>query len=84
MLFLDHVCTYLQGPTHFLVIPKDRQGLSRLSKATEAHKALLGHLFYVAAHVARQEKLDEDGFRVVGEWAGGGPSGQRWWHILTL
>jgi diadenosine tetraphosphate (Ap4A) HIT family hydrolase len=31
-----------QGPVHFLVIPKDRQGLSRLSKATPAHKELLG------------------------------------------
>lgn len=53
-----------QAPTHFLVIPKQRAGLTRLSKATEAHKAILGHLLYVAKLVAKQEKLGE-GFRVV-------------------
>ncbi|KAF5825361.1 HIT-like domain-containing protein, partial [Dunaliella salina] len=52
-----------QAPTHFLVIPKVRNGLTRLSNATEAHKMLLGHLLFVAQHVAKQEKL-EPGFRV--------------------
>ena len=33
------------------VIPKVRNGLTQLSKATEAHKPLLGHLLYVAAQV---------------------------------
>jgi hypothetical protein len=47
-----HRC--LQAPTHFLVIPKDRDGLTRLSKADERHKALLGHLMYVAQLVAKQ------------------------------
>lgn len=54
-----------QGPVHFLVIPKDRAGLSRLSKAEESHKALLGHLLYVAQQVAKQEGLVPGGFRVV-------------------
>ncbi|MEW5306691.1 MAG: hypothetical protein WDW36_009140 [Sanguina aurantia] len=53
-----------QTPVHFLVIPKVRGNLSRLSKATEADKALLGHLMYVAQLVAKQENL-EAGFRVV-------------------
>jgi hypothetical protein len=33
------------------VIPKVRNGLTGLSKATEEHKPLLGHLLYVAAQV---------------------------------
>ena len=37
---------------HFLVIPKKRNGLTRLSKASPEHKALLGHLMWVAQHVA--------------------------------
>ncbi len=37
---------------HFLVIPKKRSGLTRLSKATEESKPLLGHLMWVAQHVA--------------------------------
>jgi len=40
-----------------------RNGLTRLSNATEAHKMLLGHLVFVAQLVAKQEKL-EAGFRV--------------------
>lgn len=40
-----------QGPVHFLVIPKIRNGLTGLSKATEEHKGLLGHLLLVAAKV---------------------------------
>lgn len=39
---------------HFLVIPKKRDGLTRLLKAEERHKALLGHLLFVAQHVAKQ------------------------------
>ncbi|CAG9466773.1 unnamed protein product [Pedinophyceae sp. YPF-701] len=53
-----------QAPVHFLVIPKDRDGLVRLAKAEERHKELLGHLMWVASHVALQEGAT-DGFRVV-------------------
>ena len=49
--------------THFLVIPKNRDGLSQLSKAEDRHKALLGHLMLVASQVARSEGLE--GYRVV-------------------
>ncbi len=51
-------------PVHFLVIPKDRKGLTGIRKATKEHRELLGHLLYVVAQVAEQEKL-EDGYRVV-------------------
>jgi histidine triad (HIT) family protein len=34
--------------------PQARNGLTRLSKATEEHKPLLGHLLYVAQLVAKQ------------------------------
>eukprot|EP00601_Ochromonadales_sp_CCMP2298_P010168 CAMPEP_0173252160 /NCGR_PEP_ID=MMETSP1142-20121109/20562_1 /TAXON_ID=483371 /ORGANISM="non described non described, Strain CCMP2298" /LENGTH=115 /DNA_ID=CAMNT_0014185151 /DNA_START=135 /DNA_END=479 /DNA_ORIENTATION=+ len=54
-----------QGPVHFLVIPKNKDGLNRLSNAREDQKALLGHLLYTAQEVARQEGLVEGGFRVV-------------------
>jgi hypothetical protein len=37
---------------HFLVVPKDRQGLTGLKKAEEKHVPLLGHLMYVVAKVA--------------------------------
>ena len=37
---------------HFLVIPKNRDGLTGLSKAEERHVPLLGHLMLVVAKVA--------------------------------
>ena len=43
-----------QAPVHFLVIPKDRDGLTQLSKATDRHEKLLGHLLHVASKVALQ------------------------------
>ncbi|XP_078160121.1 14 kDa zinc-binding protein-like [Carex rostrata] len=53
-----------QAPTHIIVIPKVKDGLSGLSKAEERHVEILGRLLYVAKLVAKQEKLD-DGYRVV-------------------
>ena len=37
-----------QAPTHVLVIPKKKDGLTMLSKARMDQKALLGHLMFVA------------------------------------
>ena len=51
-------------PVHILVIPKQRDGLTQLSKAREDQAPLLGHLLYTAQAIAHQEKLDE-GFRIV-------------------
>jgi histidine triad (HIT) family protein len=70
IIFEDDVCMAFrdinpQGPVHFLVIPKDKVGLNRLSNAREDHKELLGHLMYTAQKVARQEGLVPGGFRLV-------------------
>lgn len=43
-----------QAPVHFLVIPKDRDGLTQLAKCTDRHESLLGHLIHVASKVALQ------------------------------
>ncbi|EQC42402.1 hit-like protein [Saprolegnia diclina VS20] len=53
-----------QAPTHVLVIPKVRAGLTRLIRAEESHKEILGELLYTASVVARNENL-EDGYRIV-------------------
>lgn len=47
----------MQAPVHFLVIPKHRDGLTQLSKATEQQEQLLGHLLIVASKVAKQGPL---------------------------
>jgi histidine triad (HIT) family protein len=54
------------APSHFLVIPKNRMGLTGMRKATKGHIALLGHLMYVASYVASQDPLlKDDGYRIV-------------------
>ena len=54
-----------QGPIHFLVIPKNKDGLNRLSNAREDQKGVLGHLLYTAQKVANDLGLKPGGFRVV-------------------
>ena len=52
------------APTHVLLIPKQRDGLTKLGVATAEHAATLGHMMAVAAPaVAKQEGLED--FRVV-------------------
>ncbi|XP_042498081.1 14 kDa zinc-binding protein [Macadamia integrifolia] len=53
-----------QAPVHVLVIPKFRDGLTRLSKAEPRHSEILGNLLYAAKIVAEKEGI-LDGFRVV-------------------
>lgn len=67
-----------QAPTHILLIPKVRDGLTGISKAEEKHCEILGRLLYTAKLVAKQEGLD-DGFRLV---INDGPNGcQSVYHL---
>ncbi|GAQ79538.1 histidine triad family protein [Klebsormidium nitens] len=67
-----------QAPTHIILVPKQRNGLTQLSKATEGNKEVLGHLLLKAGEIAKAEKLDE-GFRVV---INNGPQGcQSVYHL---
>jgi histidine triad (HIT) family protein len=52
-----------QAPTHILVIPKNRDGLTQLSKARPDQKEVLGHLLYVAQSLGKAEC--PNGFRIV-------------------
>lgn len=70
-----------QGPVHFLLIPKQRGALTRLSNADESYKGLLGHLLFTAQHVAKQEGLGKNGFRVV---VNDGPDGSQSVYHLHL
>ncbi|MCB9669970.1 MAG: histidine triad nucleotide-binding protein [Alphaproteobacteria bacterium] len=52
-----------QAPVHVLVIPKEE--IARVGDASREQSALLGHLLWVAAEVARQEGIAGSGYRVV-------------------
>ncbi len=51
-----------QSPTHVLIIP--RKEIPSLAAATEIDEPLLGHLFSVAAHIAKELGLS-GGYRTV-------------------
>lgn len=63
----DDLCVVLhdiqpQAPVHLLIVPK--QPIARVSEASAADQAVLGHLLLVAGSVAKKLNL-ADGFRLV-------------------
>jgi len=52
-----------QAPVHLLVIP--RKYMFNISAMQDEDEALVGHLFAVARDLAKQQGLDESGFRLV-------------------
>lgn len=68
------------APAHCLVIPKDRDGLTRLSKATPEHAEILGRLMVAAGEIASDESLGfGKGARIVIN--DGAEAGQEVFHL---
>lgn len=60
-----------RAPTHLLLLP--REHLASVNELTDGHAQLVGHLFAVAAELARREGIAEAGYRIVtnvGRWGG--------------
>ena len=66
-----------QAPVHVLVIP--RQHLTSVADADGEDESLLGHLVVAAGQVARQEGLQEPGYRLV--FNHGPDAGQSVFHV---
>lgn len=61
------------APVHILVIPKEKDGLSGISKAEDRHTQILGKLMVAAAKIANSNDDLRQGYRLVineGKWAG--------------
>jgi histidine triad (HIT) family protein len=59
------------APTHVLIVP--RKPIPSIADADDKDAAMLGRLLLVAAKIARQEGLSENGYRLVintGDWGG--------------
>ena len=66
-----------QAPVHLLVIP--RSHVPSLKEAEESDEPMLGHLFTVAAQLARERQLETQGYRTV---INNGPgAGQTVYHL---
>jgi len=68
------------APAHVLVIPKDRNGLTNLRRASAEHTDILGKMLVAAAEIANDEELGfGDGARFVIN--DGNDGGQEVYHI---
>lgn len=59
------------APTHILVMPRDH--IPSAADLTDADATILGHLFAVAAQIARTEGIADGGYQLgtnVGVWGG--------------
>lgn len=52
-----------QAPTHILIVPN--KAIATVNDVTAEDEAALGHLFVVAARLAAQEGIAEDGYRLI-------------------
>ena len=71
-----------QAPSHILIIPK--QHISSVNEIDDSNCAVVGHIFKVAAEIAKEEGIAADGYRIVtnvGE-NGGQTVGHLHYHML--
>jgi histidine triad (HIT) family protein len=52
-----------QAPTHILIIPKKE--IPTVNDVTEADEVALGRLFTAAAKIAKEQGIDESGYRLM-------------------
>ena len=52
-----------QAPTHILVVPN--KPVPTVADVTEADEAALGRMIRVAARLAEEEGIDEEGYRLI-------------------
>ena len=52
-----------QAPVHILIIPKEH--IASANELTEENASLVGHVFAVAAKIAKEEGIAEGGYRIV-------------------
>lgn len=52
-----------QAPIHFLVIPKVE--IATINDISEEHEALVGYMYRVAANIAKQLGVEQQGYRTV-------------------
>lgn len=66
-----------QAPTHLLIIPKIH--VPTLNELEDHHKEMMGELLLTASHLAKKERIADDGYRT--GFNCGEAGGQTVWHI---
>lgn len=52
-----------QAPTHILIIPNEL--IPTINDVNVEHEQVLGHMIVVAAKIAKQEGIAEEGYRII-------------------
>ena len=71
-----------QAPVHVQVIPKDH--VENVAALTEDHSELVAHLLLVAAQVAREQGIEDSGYRLVANVGAHGGQSVPHLHIHVL
>lgn len=66
-----------QAPVHILIVP--RKTISGIAAASKGDRSLLGEMLLAAASIAREQGLDESGYRLVIN--NGASAGQSVFHL---
>ncbi len=66
-----------QAPVHFLIVPKKH--ISTINDLQQEDEKITGKMILTAQSLAKQENIDENGYRLVFNCNGGG--GQEVYHI---
>ena len=71
-----------QAPVHILIIPKEH--ISSANELTEENASIVGHIFAVAAKIAKDEGIADGGYRIVNNCGqdGGQTVGHLHFHML--
>ncbi len=82
MVYEDDLCYAFHdinptAPVHVLIIPKSH--IASCNQVTELETELIGHIFAVAAKIAKEMGLDKTGYRIVNNCGEG--AGQTVFHI---
>jgi len=82
IVYEDDICLAFrdinpQAPVHILIIPKKE--IVSIATLTEEDNQILGHIMLKTAEIARQEGLDDNGYRVVTNIGNNG--GQSVFHL---
>ena len=71
-----------QAPVHILIIPKEH--IASANELTEENASVVGHIFSVAAKIAKEEGIADGGYRIVNNCGqdGGQTVGHLHFHML--
>ncbi len=71
-----------QAPVHILIIPKVH--IASANELTEENASIVGHIFAVAAKIAKEEGIADGGYRIVNNCGqdGGQTVGHLHFHML--